>query len=161
MTVHFSQISLFFSHDSRAQKRIRFTSTRPKTAPTNVKASVSSVTSSTLRAKKNSSNQVSPLVDSNFPKRFNYDVACERGIHDFRTGIIGGVLTVSEITGKAAYNGIPYSNWREIKREKKLVMSEEICSFAKPPRYAAYSANLLTFIDFSWVYFPYRKVLCP
>lgn len=58
------------------------------------------MTSSTLRTKKNSNNQVSPLVDSNFPKRFNYEVACERGIHDFRTGIINGVITVSEITGK-------------------------------------------------------------
>lgn len=83
-----------------SQKKIRFSNNRPKTAP-NGKPSVSSVTSSTLRTKKNSSNQVSPLVDSNFPKRFNYgEVACERGIHEFRTGIINGVITVSEITGE-------------------------------------------------------------
>jgi hypothetical protein len=58
---------------------------------------VSSVTSSTLRAKKNSNNQVSPLVDSNFPMRFNYEIACERGIHD---GLRAGVISVSEIAGE-------------------------------------------------------------
>jgi hypothetical protein len=53
---------------------------------------------STLRTKKN--NQVSPLGDS-FSLRFNYDVACERHIREgVKSGIINGIITVSEITGE-------------------------------------------------------------
>ena len=92
---------------SHSQKKLRFSQNRPKTAP-NAKASInndstrsfltSSNLPSSLRAKKN--NQVSPIGD-NFSLRFNYEIACERHIREgLKAGLINGILTVSEQTGK-------------------------------------------------------------
>ena len=87
------------------QKKLRFSQNRPKTAP-NTRASFSKdnfLTSSylapSLRAKK--SNQVSPLVRDGLAQKINYDVACERHIRqELKAGLINGIITVSEITGK-------------------------------------------------------------
>lgn len=48
-----------------------------------------------LRVKK--SNQVSPLVGDGLA-HINYDVACER--QGLKTGLINGIITVSEIAGR-------------------------------------------------------------
>lgn len=95
-------IFIFFSFHT--QKKLRFSQNRPKTAP-NTRASfskdsffTSSYLAPSLRAKK--SNQVSPLVGDGLA-HINYDVACERQIRQgLKAGLINGIITVSEITGK-------------------------------------------------------------
>lgn len=95
----------FFLFFTDTQKKLRFSQNRPKTAP-NTRASFSKdnfLTSSylapSLRAKK--SNQVSPLVRDGLAQKINYDVACERHIRqELKAGLINGIITVSEITGK-------------------------------------------------------------
>lgn len=94
----------FFSFSFPTQKKLRFSQNRPKTAP-NTRASfskdnffTSSYLAPSLRAKK--SNQVSPLVGDGLA-HINYDVACERHIRqELKAGLINGIITVSEITGK-------------------------------------------------------------
>lgn len=83
------------------QKKLRFSQNRPKTAPMSF-SKESFLTSSnlapSLRAKK--SNQVSPLIQDGLSV-INYDVACERQIRQgIKSGLINGIITVSEITGK-------------------------------------------------------------
>ena len=102
---HNSQDQKLFVSIFCSQKKLRFSQNRPKTAP-NAKLSFSKdnnfLTSSnlapSLRPKK--SNQVSPLIGETF-SYINYDGACERQIRQgLKGGLINGIITISEMTGK-------------------------------------------------------------